>query len=123
MRPPRVDFTSKVLCRINDQLVAVERADLDAMLLEAEQRLTRLLAVEIHRAYGLVDADPGQLRMAIDIAEECGAMWRLARLHYELGELTHDAALSERGLNELERIGDVDQLERYLVRRRAASIA
>ena len=41
-------------------------------------------------------------------------------MHHELGVMTDDEALAERGLTELERIGDVDQLERYLVRRQSA---
>jgi len=41
-------------------------------------------------------------------------------MHHELGVMTGDDVLADSGLSDLERIGDVDQLERYLVRRQSA---
>ena len=78
---------------------------------------TKLVEAELRRAIGLSGGNVEELRLAVGIAEDCGAVVKAARLHHELGELTGDRALAERGLAELERIVDVDQLERYLVRR------
>jgi len=123
MGPPRVDFMSKILCRINDYLGSVVRPELDAMLGRAQQQGTALVEAELHRSYGLIDQDAEQLRQALAIVEHSGSVYRAARIRHEIGELTGDRALSEQGLSELERIGDVDQLERYLVRRRSAPSA
>jgi hypothetical protein len=106
---------------INDHLGRVEPDQVDLMLERAQRHGTPLLELELRRQVGLARRDPEHLRLALGIAENCGAVVRLARLHHELGEMTGDGALSERGLSELEQLGDVDQLERYLVRRRSTA--
>lgn len=123
MGPPRVDFISKILCRINDYGGRIARPELDAMFERARQHGTALVEAELHRSYGLIEKDADQLRQALAIVERCGSVIRAARLRHELGEVTGDRGLSEQGLSELERIGDVDQLERYLVRRSSTSRA
>jgi class 3 adenylate cyclase len=121
MGPPRADFTSKILCRINDYRGAVARPELEVMLERAQRHGTPLVEAELHRSYGLIDSGADQLRQALQIVERCGSVFRAARLRHEIGEVTRDGGMSEQGLSELERIGDVDQLERYLVRRRSAA--
>ena len=63
---------------------------------------------------------PGQVDLAssLSLFQEIGARPYAGRVEIELGELTGDRNLSERGLVALDALGDVDQLER--VRERIA---
>jgi hypothetical protein len=119
----RADFINRLLGMLNDRRVAVPRETLDEMLATSLSTHTRPIEAETRRAIGLSDGDPAQLRQATEIAEACGAVVKAARLRHELGVLTGDERLAEQGLSELERIGDMEQLERYLITRRSMASA
>jgi len=116
----RADFINRILGMLNDRRVAIPRDLIMTTLQATDHTHTRLIEAEARRALAFADGDAHQLRKATAIAESCGAVVKAARMHHELGVMTDDEALAERGLTELERIGDVDQLERYLVRRQSA---
>jgi class 3 adenylate cyclase len=113
----RADFVNRIMGTLNDRLVPLDRQLIEKTLSTAIRTHTQLIEAEAHRTIGLADGNVDELRQATKIAEACDAVVKAARLHHELGALAGDESLAERGLTELERIGDVDQLERYLVRR------
>ena len=86
--------------------------------------LERLLASETYRAYPLVEAEArralglqrrstADLEAALARFERHGATPSAARARCELALITGDASELARGTRELERIGDLVQIERY----------
>jgi class 3 adenylate cyclase len=76
-----------------------------------------LIEAEARRGLGLARADRVELERAQAIFERIGAVPGAARVRCELGLLTGDEASYAAGAAELERLGDIDQLERYAARR------
>ena len=72
-----------------------------------------LLEAASRRAIGLRDKDAGQLREAEAIWLRVGAVPYLARARHEIGRLSGDAEALATGRRELERLGDVDYLDRF----------
>ena len=74
-------------------------------LRDAKLRLGRRLARERQR-------DLGELQRAKDLWQGMGARPYVARIQHEIGRLTGDRDALEAGRRELERLGDVDYLDR-----------
>ena len=78
----------------------------------AARRGARPLLGQALRVRGLQRKAEADLRAALAVFEEIGARPYVARVRIELGALTGDAQLRERGLAVLELLGDVDHLAR-----------
>jgi class 3 adenylate cyclase len=82
-------------------------------LLQTSLRGYPLLEAQCRRAIGLRDGDVEQLRLAEAIWVGIGAKPYLARARHEIGRLAGDRDALEAGRRELERLGDVDYLDRF----------
>ena len=72
-----------------------------------------LLEAQCRRANGLRDGDVEQLRLAEAIWVRVGAAPYAGRARHEIGRLSGDREALEAGRRELERLGDVDYLDRF----------
>ena len=89
-----------------------------------EAARAHLVAAHARRLRGLVARRPARPRGgARRRSSEMGARPSVARVSTELGLLTGDAALVERGIDELEAIGDVEQAARVRRGTRAPRVA
>ncbi|HLY35793.1 MAG TPA: adenylate/guanylate cyclase domain-containing protein [Candidatus Limnocylindria bacterium] len=84
---------------------------------------SRLAMTEIQarRALALASGDASELAEVLTRCEAAGAEPTIARLRCEIGQLTADEDLLARGMHQLERLGDLDQLERVRARHAEAS--
>ncbi len=107
-------------------LLADHRHPLAADIVErivgtASARGTKPLLGQAFRVRGLQAGDPEDLARAMALFIEVGAIPSIARVEVELGELTGDATMVERGIGRLESLGDIGQLGR--VRSRSVEAA
>ena len=95
-----------------------------------EPRLSRLFGRPPHglclnnddgRLRGLVTGAAEDLRIALDEFDAMGARPYAARVRKELGASMADRDLADRGLDELEALGDVEQAARVAAERREAA--
>jgi class 3 adenylate cyclase len=82
-------------------------------LLATSSRGYPLLEAQCRRANGLRDRDVEQLRQAEAIWVRVGALPYAARARHEIGRLSGDRQSLEAGRRDLERLGDVDYLDRF----------
>ncbi len=97
-------------------------ATLDGIIEYAVERSLGLVSSQARRLRGVVAHDAADLTAALGEFETMGARPSAARVRTELGLLTGDAALVERGIDELEALGDVDQMARVAAEQRGASL-
>jgi len=88
----------------------------------AVRQETPLLEGVARRSMALSTADEDEAGLALAIFERLGAAPQTARIRCELGLMVANEELLAAGTAVLESLGDVDQLERYLVRRRSAGV-
>jgi class 3 adenylate cyclase len=83
--------------------------------LAASERLRSLplLAAEVQRAMGLASGKAQPLETAIGLFDSCGAQPSAARARCERALLVGDDAELRRGLERLELLGDLEQIDRY----------
>jgi hypothetical protein len=72
-----------------------------------------LLEAQCHRAIGLRERDLGELEKAMALWQGMGARPYVARIQHEIGRLSGDGEALEAGRRGLERLGDVDYLDRF----------
>lgn len=80
-----------------------------------------LVLAAAQRAVGLDRIDPALLISARESFERCGAAPSAARARIEAGVVRGERAEVEAGMEALEALGDIDQLERYVRRLGGAS--
>jgi hypothetical protein len=110
----RLDYVHRALARLVDRRYPVDEDVLTQLLDYASVRDLRFLEAHARRAIGVLYGRPELLREARMAFETMHAQPFVARLKTELGLLVGDQALADAGLAELERIGDVDQMERVI---------
>jgi hypothetical protein len=88
-----------------------------------DARELRLISAQARRLRGLIRGDHEDLAAALSACEAMGSQPYVARLLTELGQLTGDAAMIERGLDGLEALGDVEQSARVAAERKANALA
>jgi len=89
-----------------------EDPEMIASLLAKAEGHYPLLEAQCRRAIGLRQRDLGELQRAKDLWQGMGARPYVARIQHEIGRLTGDRDALEAGRRELERLGDVDYLDR-----------
>jgi hypothetical protein len=109
----RVQHVERALAACADRGKEVPTGPLDEIVERAEQLGQRPLLAQALRVRGL-QGSSGRVDLAASLSlfQEIGARPYAGRVEIELGELTGDRNLTERGLAVLEALGDVDQLER-----------
>jgi len=108
----RLDYVYLTCLLLADRRHPASRATLDELIVYTDERSQVLTASQARRLRGIVARDPEDLRVALAAFESMGARPSAARATTEIGLLTGDGALVERGLAELERIGDLEQMSR-----------
>jgi hypothetical protein len=114
----RLDYVHRSLARLIDRRYPLEERILLELLDYAEGRDLRFIEALVRRGLGVLHGRTDQLREALAGFERSGASPFVARVQTELGRIEGDQALFETGLRELERLGDLDQLDRALAESR-----
>src|SRR5205814_4215901 len=99
---------------LSNEGARLDRAFLEALIVDARAAGARLLEAEAIRASGLAVNEPAQLDAAAAIFERCGAAPFAARTRCEAAIMRGDRAQLEAGLGYLESIRDDVQVEHYL---------
>ena len=108
----RIDLFERSLNLLCDHGREEDAGAVAALLAMAVGRYPLLEAV-CRRANGLRERDAGQLREAEAIWLRVGAVPYVARARHEIGRLFGDAEALAAGRRDLERLGDVDYLDRF----------
>jgi hypothetical protein len=116
----RLDYVHRTLARLVDRRYPIEERILAELLDYVEHRDLRFIEALVRRGLGVLHGRTDQLREALAGFERSGARPFVARVQTELGRIERDQALFETGLRELERLGDLDQLDRALAESRQA---
>ena len=116
---PRLDYVYLALGHLADRGQPVPIDALDAVISYATERELALVSSQALRLRGLTQAGEGDLVAALADFERMGARPYVARAHAELGFLRGEDALVERGLQELDALGDIDQAGRVAAVRRS----
>ena len=117
----RLDYVYLACQLLADRRHPAATATLDQIIDHADERSLKLISCQARRLRGLVKGDVGDLTSALVGFEAMGARANTARLRTELGLLTGDSALLGRGIDELEALGDDEQLARVAAEQRAAA--
>ncbi|HUQ78016.1 MAG TPA: adenylate/guanylate cyclase domain-containing protein [Patescibacteria group bacterium] len=110
----RLDYVHRALARLVDCRYPIAEGVLMELLEYCAGRELRFLEAHTRRALGVLLARPEPLREALSAFDSMDARPFAARVRTELGHLEGDRALVDEGLAELERLGDLDQLERAI---------
>jgi class 3 adenylate cyclase len=113
----RVDHVEIALATLADH-AADPGNEVGELIVRAAAGSLDLVEAQARRAVGVARADEAALRRALELFEAIGAGAYVPRVEAELGLLTGNVDLFERGAAGLERLGDVAQLERVAARRR-----
>jgi len=118
----RQDYTYQALGLLADRRHPVAAAALDEVIAYMELRDLRLVSAQARRQRGIQRRDGDDLAMALELFDAMDARPWAARVRTELGLLAGDEALVERGLDELEALGDVEQAARVAADRKASRL-
>jgi class 3 adenylate cyclase len=115
----RTDYCHLALARIADRRHPVEIDQVRALLAYMDERGLQLTAAQARRLIGLLEHDADELQRSLELFRAMGARPFVARVTTELGEVRDEADLIDEGVSMLESLGDLDQAERVVRRRRA----
>jgi hypothetical protein len=110
----RLDYVHRALARLVDRRHPIAEDVLTELLEYVSIRDLRFLEAHVRRAIGVLFGRPEPLREALTAFESMAARPFVARVKTELGRLDGDGPVLDAGLSELERLGDLDQLERAI---------
>jgi hypothetical protein len=113
-RPVHIEY-ALALCSDRGHRISVDI--LQPILDVAPHTGLRPLEAQARRALGLTRDDPSELELALGLFEAMGSIPFAARTRTELGFISGDVELLDRGAAELEALGDRDQLARVNARR------
>ena len=108
----RLDYVHLSLGLLADRRHPTDEAALGALIEYADERSLLLISAQAHRLRGVLTGDRADLEDALRMFEEMNAGPSAARLRTEVGMVTKDQALIDRGLDELTALGDVEQAAR-----------
>ncbi len=117
----RLDYVYLGLALLADRRHRMDPAVLDELIGYVEARGLLLVSANARRLRGQLRQDHADLQAALEAFEQMGARPSIARVSTELGLLTGDGALVERGVDELEAIGDVEHAARVSAERKRAA--
>ena len=108
----RLHHVERAFATCADRRQAVAADAVEEVVAAAARREAQPLLGQALRVRGLQAGAEADLQAALAIFEEMRSVPYVGRLQIELGTLTGDRPLVERGIAVLEDLGDVDQLER-----------
>jgi class 3 adenylate cyclase len=117
-RPVHVE-TALAIC--SDRAYRLDVGALQPLVDFAESAGVRLVGAQAHRAIGISTNDSAALEKALGLFVEVGSLPFAARVRTEIGLLSGNSEMLERGLAELDAYGDRDQLRRINERRTRSS--
>ena len=120
---PRLDYVHLAAAHLADRRHPVDADAIGPLIDYAEARGLLLISSQARRLRGIVTGERADLDRALAGFVRMEARPFAARVRTELGGLVGDEALFDRGLDELEALGDVDQAGRVAAERRAAAKA
>ncbi len=118
---PRLDYVHLAAGLLADRRSPVSAEAVTAVIDYTEARELLLPSSQARRLRGLLTQSRDDLEHALDGFTRMGALPFVARVQTELGLLEGRADLLDAGLDELERLGDVEQARRVAAERRAGS--
>jgi class 3 adenylate cyclase len=110
--PERLQHVERAFAVCADHGQWIEPDAVEQVIEAAVRRNTRPLLGQALRIRGAQRKDAADLREAMAVFETIGAVPYVARVEVELGRLSDDAVLAERGVAALEALGDIGQLGR-----------
>jgi hypothetical protein len=116
---PRLDYVHLASGLLADRRFAVSAEAVSAIVEYSEDRQLLLVSAQARRLRGLVLRSREDLDVALAGFEQMRAAPFVARARTEIGLLTDDAALVDRGMDELEALKDVEQAARVAAERRS----
>jgi class 3 adenylate cyclase len=119
----RLDYVHLALGLLADRRHAVADEAIDELLRYVDERGLRLISAQARRLRGVQRGDLEDLSTALAAFEEMGARPLAARARTELGLLSGAADLVDRGMDELETLGDVEQSARVAAERKSKAAA
>jgi class 3 adenylate cyclase len=118
----RLDYVYLSLGQLADRRHGVAEAALDELIRYVDERGLRLVSAQARRLRGVHRGDRADLAAALADFEDMGARPFAARARTELGMLDGNAELIDRGMDELEALGDVEQSARVAAERKAKAM-
>ena len=115
----RYDYVYMALAYVADRRHPVGVKVLTSIVDYAAARGLDLVTAQARRARGIERQDRADLESALESFERMAAKPFVARLRTELGLLTGDSTMVDRGMDELEALGDVEQAGRVASERRS----
>lgn len=109
----RPHFVERVLGTCLDRRWLVDEAPLRAILAQARTQGLRPLEAQVRRGIGLAGASATELRSALRLSEAMSMTPMVGRLLVELGILTGEVQLADRGAGVLRRLGDAQYLRSH----------
>jgi hypothetical protein len=105
----RMDYVYLFLATVADRRERIGVEHIDAIVDFAAERALDLVTAQALRARGVERQDGADLQSALAMFERMGARPFVARVRTELGVVLGDRALVDRGLDDLEALGDMVQ--------------
>ena len=118
----RLDYVYLALGLLADRRHPGGADALDSLTEFVEKRGLRLVSAQARRLRGVQRSDPDDLARALADFEDMGAKPFAARIRTELGLVSGDGSLIDRGMDELEALGDVEQSARVAGERKSRSL-
>jgi class 3 adenylate cyclase len=118
----RLDYVYLALGLLADRRHAIAEGAIDELIRYVDERELRLVSAQARRQRGVQRGDRDDLAAALADFEEMGARPFAARARTELGMLSGDTELIDRGLDELEALGDVEQSTRVASDRKSKAM-
>lgn len=119
----RPDYVYLAVGLLGDRRHSMASEAVSAIIDYMEERGIRLVAAQARRLRGQITRDPADLAIALEAFTAMGARPDSARVRTELGLLTGDAPMVKLGLDDLERIGDLEQQRRVMAEARTAGLS
>ena len=104
--PDRQHYVEHATALCADRLLATPISAVDALIARAERSGMVPLEAQARRLRGLLGDRPDDLARSLELFEAIGAGRYAARLRAELGRARGDAAMADRGIRELDALGE-----------------
>ncbi len=116
--PDRLHFVEHAMAICADRAHPVPAAAIERLIDRGTTAGMRVVEAQARRLRGILASDEPELERSLALFETIGARRYAARVRAELGLVRRDPALMEPALAELDRMGELEQLERFEARRR-----
>jgi class 3 adenylate cyclase len=119
----RFDYVGLSAALLADRRHPVDREALRGLIEYADSKGMGWVAAHARRLRGVLDSDAAELNAALAAFTSMGALPYVARTQTELGQRAGDLELLGRGMDALEKLGDVEQTARVAAELRSGSVS